>query len=138
MDAIDPKYIIAEIAARHGVKIDAKDPMMAVVTLNELVLMQLITPVIERIKAAGPEFEEAARRTQRLAGKALAESVMEAAFVLRTEIQNDIEGARLNASKLILELNEAHNRDSLFRLVALSLMCAVIIFALGFWIGWKL
>jgi hypothetical protein len=138
MDAIDPKYIIAEIAARHGVKIDAKDPMMAVVTLNELVLMQLITPVIERIKAAGPEFEEAARRTQRLAGKALAESVMEAAFVLRTEIQNDIEGARLNASKLILELNEAHNRNSLFRLVALSLMCAVIIFALGFWIGWKL
>jgi hypothetical protein len=30
MDTIDPKYLIAEVAARHGVKIDAKDPVMAI------------------------------------------------------------------------------------------------------------
>ena len=42
MDALDPKKIVAEVAARHGIKIDAKDPMMAVVTLNELALMQFI------------------------------------------------------------------------------------------------
>src|SRR2546422_2052751 len=97
MDALDPKTIIAEVAARHGIKLDAKDPMMAVVTLNELALMQFITPVIERIEAVGPEFEEAGRRTQRRAGKALADEVRQAAAVLRAEIQNDIERARLNA-----------------------------------------
>ena len=52
MNALDPKRIIAEIAARHGIKLDAKDPMMAVVTLNELALVQFMTPMVERIEAA--------------------------------------------------------------------------------------
>jgi hypothetical protein len=30
MDTIDPKYLIAKVAARHGVKIDARDPVMAI------------------------------------------------------------------------------------------------------------
>jgi len=40
--------MLAEVVARHGIKIDANDPMMAVVTMNELAMAQLINPVIER------------------------------------------------------------------------------------------
>jgi len=138
MNTIDPNYIIAEVAARHGVKIDAKDPMMAVVTLNELALMQFTTPVVERIEDAERRFEKAAERLQERAGGVLTREVERAAAVLRAEIQTDIEDAQLHAGKMVLDLNEAHKRDTLYRLVALSLTCAAIIFLLGVWIGWKL
>jgi hypothetical protein len=138
METFDPKYFIAEVAARHGVIIDAKDPMMAVVTLNELALMQFTTPVVERIEGVERRFEKAAERLQQLAGGLLAREVTKATVVLRAEIQTDIEDARLNARQLVLELTNAHKRDTLYRLVTLSLTCAVIIFALGFWIGCKL
>jgi hypothetical protein len=138
MDALDPRKIVAEVAARHGIKIDAKDPMLAVVTLNELALTQFTTPVVERIEDAERRFEKAAERLQECAGGVLTREVERAAIVLRAEIQTDIEDARLNAGKMVLELNEAHKRHTLYRLVATSLTCAVIIFLLGVWIGWKL
>jgi hypothetical protein len=138
MDALDPRKIVAEVAARHGIKIDAKDPMLAVVTLNELALTQFTTPVVERIEDAERRFEKAAERLQERAGGVLTRQVERAASVLRAEIQTDIEDARLNAGKMVLELNEAHKRHALYRLVATSLTCAVIIFLLGVWIGWKL
>jgi len=138
MDALDPKKIVAEVVARHGIKIDAKDPMMAVVTLNELALMQFTTPVVERIEDAERRFEKAAERLQERAGGVLTRQVERAASVFRAEIQTDIEDARLNADKMVIELNEAHKRHTLYRLVAVSLTCAVIIFLLGVWIGWKL
>jgi hypothetical protein len=135
MNALDPKRIIAEVAARHGIKLDAKDPMMAVVTLNELALMKFMTPMVERIEAAGGQFEEAYIRTQRRAGKAISEEAREAVSVLRAEIQSDIEGARLNARELVLEVHQANKRGIMVRWVAVSLICALILFVLGFWTG---
>jgi len=111
---------------------------MAVVTLNELALMQFTTPVVDRIEDAERRFEKAAKRLQERAGGVLIREVERAAGALRAEIQTDIEDAQLNARKMVLDLNEAHKRDTLYRLVALSLTCAVIIFLLGVWIGWKL
>ena len=135
MDALDPRKIVAEVAARHGIKIDAKDPMLAIVTLNELALMQFTTPVVERIEDAERRFEKVAERLQERAGGVLTRQVERVASVLRAEIQTDIEDARLNAGKMVLELHDANKRHTLYRLVALSLTCAVIIFLLGVWIG---
>ena len=135
---IDSKRMIAEVVARHGIKIDVKDPMMAVMTMNELAMAQLIDPVIERIEAVGPAFEQAILRVHRLAGEALSQDVRKAAAILRAEIQTDVKNARLNASQLVTELNEAHKRGALLRLAAITMTCAVIIFFLGFWVGWKL
>ena len=135
MNALDPKRIIAEVAARHGIKLDAKDPMMAVVTLNELALMHFITPTVERIEAAGGQFEEAYIKTQRRAGKAIAEEARDAAAVLRAEIQTDIESARLNTRELVLEVHRANKRGIMLRWVGVSLICALMLFVLGFWTG---
>ena len=95
---IDPKYMIGEVAARHGIKIDAKDPIMAVVTLNELAMMQYTASVEERIEGAGKQFERAASRLQELAASVLADEVGKAGIALRSEIQTDIHDARLNAN----------------------------------------
>jgi hypothetical protein len=69
--------------------------------------------------------------------EALVEEVRQAAAILRAEIQDDVERARANFCKpLVLELNEVRKWTTLFR--AVSLTCAVILFFVGFWIGWKL
>jgi hypothetical protein len=137
MNNIDPKYIIAEVAARHGVKIDADDPMIAIVSLNQLALMELMTPLIESMKLIGSELEESPRMADYRGSEALVEEVRQAAAALRAEIQNDVERARANFYKsLVLELNEVRRRVT--RLRAVSLICAAIIFSFGFWMGWKL
>jgi hypothetical protein len=69
MNNIDPKYIIAEVAARHGVKIDADDPMMAIVSLNQLALMELMTPLIESMKLIGSELQKSPRMADYRAAK---------------------------------------------------------------------
>jgi hypothetical protein len=135
MDALDPRKIVAEVAARHGIKIDAKDPMMAVVTLIELALMQFITPAVERIKAAGDQFEEAYIKTQRRAGEALVDETRRAVAFLRAEIRGDIKNARLHASELVLEVHRANKRGIVLRWVGVSLICALMLFVLGFWTG---
>ena len=132
---IDPKYVIGEVAARHGIKIDAKDPMMVVVTMNELAMMQMITPVIDRIEAAGPEFEEAYVKTQRRAGLMLSQEVREAASILRAEIQTDIEKARLNASQLILDVQQANRRTIRLIWRAVFLIFSMVFFLFGCWIA---
>jgi len=135
---IDPKYVIGEVAARHGIRIDAKDPMMAVVTMNELAMMQMITPVIDRIEAAGPEFEEAYVKTQRRAGLMLSQEVREAASILRAEIQTDIEKARLNASQLILDVQGANKRTLKLVWFAMSMIFAmVVILTLDMMVRWR-
>jgi hypothetical protein len=137
MDTIDMKYIIAEVAACHGVKIDADDPMIAIVSLNQLALMDLMTPLIESMKLIGSELEESPRMADYRRSEAQVEEVRQAAAALRAEIQNNVERARANFYKsLVLELNEVRRRVT--RLRAVSLICAAIIFSFGFWMGWKL
>jgi len=135
---IDPKYVIGEVAARHGIKIDAKDPMMAVVTMNELAMMQMITPVIDRIEAAGPAFEQSYLKTQCRAGLALSHEVRQAAAILRKEIQSDIEKARLNACQLILDVQEA-NKQTLKPVwfVITMIFAMVVILAADVMVRWR-
>ena len=87
--------------------------------------------MLERIEAVVPEFEEAGRKTQRRAGKAIAEDAWEAGSILRTQIQKDIESARLNARELVNEVHRANKRSIRIRWVAVSLICIVVFFLLG-------
>ncbi len=74
-------------------------------------------------------------RTQWRAGKAISQEAREAVSGLRAEIQSDIEGARLNARELVLEVHQANKRGIMVRWVAVSLICALILFVLSFRTG---
>ena len=50
MTPSDLKRIAAEVSVQHGIRIDADDPMMAVVTLNRLVFEQAVAEVLERVQ----------------------------------------------------------------------------------------
>ena len=71
----DLKRIAAEVSIQHGIRLDADDPMMAVVTLNRLVFEQAVADVLERVQLAVRDFEAAADKVQVRAGGVLAQEV---------------------------------------------------------------
>jgi hypothetical protein len=74
MPPLDLKELAAKVSVEHGIRVDPDDPIMAVVTLNRLVLEQATNEIVEEVRAATREFEHAAEGVQVQAG----------AFLVRT------------------------------------------------------
>jgi hypothetical protein len=68
MATIDVKRLAAEISVMHGIRLDSDDPIMAVVTLNQLVFEQSVSVVVDRVASAVRELEQAADKVQARAG----------------------------------------------------------------------
>lgn len=72
---MDMNRLMAEAVARHGVKMDANDPAMVIVTLNQLMLEEAVRGVADEIREAAKEFEAAGERIQKGVGVAVAQSL---------------------------------------------------------------
>ena len=72
---MDINRLMAEAIARHGVKLDAGDPAMVIVTLNRLMLEDAVHEVADEIRKAASEFEAAGLRLQKGVGTALAREI---------------------------------------------------------------
>ncbi|MBN9657147.1 MAG: hypothetical protein J0H49_03160 [Acidobacteria bacterium] len=72
---MDINRLMAEAIARHGVKLDATDPAMVIVTLNRLMLEDAVHEVADEIRKAANEIEAAGERLQKGVGTALAREV---------------------------------------------------------------
>ena len=72
---MDINRLMAEAIARHGVKLDAGDPAMVIVTLNRLMLEDAVHEVADEIRKAASEFEAAGERLQKGVGVAVAREV---------------------------------------------------------------
>jgi len=72
---MDINRLMAEAIARHGVKLDAADPAMVIVTLNRLMLEDAVHEVADEIRKAASEFEAAGQRLQKGVGTALAREI---------------------------------------------------------------
>jgi hypothetical protein len=72
---MDINRLMAEAIARHGVKLDATDPAMVIVTLNRLMLEDAVHEVADEIRKAADEIEAAGERLQKGVGTALAREV---------------------------------------------------------------
>jgi hypothetical protein len=75
---MDINRLMAEAVARHGVKLDANDPAMVVVTLNRLMLEEAVRGVADEIRKAVTEFDAAGERMQKGVGVAVAREVARA------------------------------------------------------------
>lgn len=132
---IDLKRLAAEVSVQHGIRVDPDDPMMAVVTLNRLVFEQAVDQVLERIQTSVRDFETAADKVQVRAGAVLAQEVRDSGVVMRQEI-----------GKLLTDFRrvEPEGQNGIagggsgkqWLLKGLSL--ALVLFALGIWVGTKL
>jgi hypothetical protein len=132
-DMIDVRRLIAEVAARNGIRVEPDDPAFALVTLNQLVLEDFITRMDERIRLGIAEFMDAVHKTEARAGKILGAEVREAAAELREELQRDAEAARIGALEIVRELHRQHTRVALLRSGA-TIVLVVATLAAGFWL----
>lgn len=75
---MDINRLMAEAVVRHGVKVDANDPAMVIVTLNRLMLEEAVRGVADEIRRAAKEFDAAGERMQKGVGVAVAREVARA------------------------------------------------------------
>ena len=123
---------------QHGIRIDADDPMMAVVTLNRLVFEQAVDQVLGRVQSAVRDFETATEKVQVRAGGVLAQEVRECAATLREEIiKRLLEPGDSSISKSRAPTTSASAVARTAWLVA-GLSLALMLFAFGIWLGTKL
>lgn len=135
MDSAEIKRLAAEVSIQHGIRVDPDDPMMAVVTLNRLMLESAINDALRSIRAATEEFNCAAERLQIRAGSVLAQEVRESVVAVRSELQKDIENARVKACELIDELHRGQSRPSSIQGKLLRGIAGAALFAAGLLVG---
>ena len=88
---LDTKRLIAEVAARNGIRVDPDDPAFALVTLVQLVLEESSRQITDDMRASIAEFERSVQRVETRAGKALAERVKEAAHEFTVQLQQRLD-----------------------------------------------
>jgi hypothetical protein len=133
--ALDLKRITAEVAARHGMLVSPDDPAMLLVTMNELVLEQVIGNIETRMEDIVSDTEAVLRSAQQEATGSIEKEARKAGSAVREEIQKDIEAGRLHARELIVELNRAYSRSTVRRWVAFGVIAASGLLVLGISLG---
>jgi len=132
---LDLKRITAEVAARHGMLVRQDDPAMLLVTMNEVVLQQVVGSLEARTEKIVAGMEAGLRSAQRQAMGSIEKKARKAGIAVREEIQKDIDAGRLHARELIVELNRAYSRSAVRRWVAVGVIVASGLLALGVGLG---
>jgi hypothetical protein len=135
VDPSEIKRLAAEVSVQHGIRVDPDDPIMAVVTLNRLMLERVIANAVNLIGEATEEFNRATERVQIRAGSVVAQEVRDAVASIRAEIHKDIESARLNARELINELHQTQLRSRRWWGLVFGLSAGAGLFAAGVFAG---
>ena len=133
--ALDLKRITAEVAARHGMLLRPDDPAMLLVTMNEVVLEQVIEGIEARAEEMIAGIETAFRSAQRESLGSVEREARKAGIAVREEIQKDIDAGRLHARELIVELNRAYTRVAVRRWVSIGVAAASGLLVLGVGLG---
>ena len=72
---LDVKRLISEVASRNGIRLDEDDPAFCLVTINQIVLEETAEKIVEDVRTATREFEQAAERLHRRSGVIIAEQI---------------------------------------------------------------
>jgi hypothetical protein len=132
---LDLKRITAEVASRHGMLLRPDDPAMLLVTMNEVVLQQVIGSIEARTEEIVAGMEAGFRSAQREALGSVEREARKAGVAVREEIQKDIDAGRLHARELIVELNHTYTRSAVRRWVAIGVVAASGLVMLGVGLG---
>jgi CHASE3 domain sensor protein len=127
----DVQRLIAEVAARHKLLLRPDDAAFAIVTMNRLVLEESLETVHTRIIEELSTFENAAQKVQTRAGVALAADVRQAAAAIRAEIQQDVETARLQATKLVQQVDATYRRPLSAQRFTIMALAGLLLFFCG-------
>jgi hypothetical protein len=135
MRQLDLKELAAKVSVEHGIRVDLDDPIMAVVTLNRLVLEQAANEVVGKVRSATREFEQAAERVQLRAGALVAQRVRDCVAVFRQELQKDHGVAFPQAPERAGSAGRSREIRFVPRWVAVGLLSGAMLFGAGVWLG---
>ena len=132
---LDTKRLIAEVAARNGIRIDPDDPAFALVTLVQLVLEESSHQITDGVRASIAEFERSIQKVETRAGKVLAERVKEAAQDFSVQLLQTLDQSRPNGAKTAAPAQQSHRKPGVYWSVVIVSAVAIVVFTVGVWIG---
>ncbi len=132
---LDKDRVIAEVAARNGIRIEANDPLFAVMTITQLALEDAARDLRDRMHELLSEFEPNVRAVEGRAGRALGRQANEYGAALKREIRAELRAAELQAREIVKRVDRAHERPNVVMWASIGLLCAVALFCSGVWFG---
>lgn len=135
MASVDTKKLTSEVAARHGLMIRDDDPAMALVTMSEIVLDQVLERAEIRLQALLSEAETGQKKLQQEALGWVQDEICHAGGALRVQLQRDMDGGRLQAKELVVQLSQIYARSAVRRWVAVGIASGLILLLLGVTLG---
>ena len=138
MGSVDAKRLTAEVAARHGLLIREDDPAMALVTMSEIVLEEVLERAEARLRAVVAEAEARQKRLQQEALAWVQEEIGHAGGALRAQVLRDIDSGRLQARELVIQLSQVYSRSAVRRWVAIGIVSGLILVVIGVGLGLEL
>ena len=138
MRSVDTKRLSAEVAARHGLLIREDDPAMALVTMSEIVLEHVLKDAEIGLRAVLSEAEKSQKRSQQETLVWVQEEMGRAGSALRAQLQRDIDGGRLHARELVVQLSQVYARSAVRRWVALGIVSGLLLLLIGVGFGLEL
>jgi hypothetical protein len=133
--SFDVERLIAEVASRHRLLLKPDDAAFALVTMNRLVLEESLEAIHCRVLEDLALFQTAAQKAQNRAEAVLAAEVRDSAAGIRGELRRDIQDARLQASKIVQQVNDAYQKPMSDQKFTLVTFAAVLLIVLGIILG---
>jgi hypothetical protein len=133
--SMDTKKLTSEVAARHGLLIRDDDPAMALVTMSEIVLQQVLERAEVRLRALLSEAEIGQKRLQQEGLVWVQDEIVHVGGVLRVQLQRDIDAGRIQAKELVVQLSQVYTRSAVRRWIALGIVSGLVLLLLGLGLG---
>lgn len=138
MVSVDAKRLSGEVAARHGLLIREDDPAMALVTMSEIVLEQVLKEAEVRLRGILSEAEKTQKKSQQDVLVWVQEEIGRAGSALRVQLQRDIDAGRLQARELVVQLSQVYSRSAVRRWVAMGIVSGLLLVLIGVGLGLEL
>jgi len=111
---------------------------MALVTMSEIVLEQVLSEAELRLRGLLSEAEKGQKRSQQETLVWVQEEMGRAGSALRTQLQRDIDAGRLQARELVVQLSQVYARSAVRRWVALGIVSGLLLILIGVGLGLEL
>jgi alpha-ketoglutarate-dependent taurine dioxygenase len=126
---LDVKRLIGEVAAQHGIRLDADDPAFALVTLNQLVLEETAQRLRSELAATVTQLADSFSKAEQRAGKVLAQEIRAAASEIREEL------TRADDTPDRTDVNGGVNWLNRLLWISVGLLSGLALFVVGFVVG---
>jgi hypothetical protein len=128
----DVKRLIAEVAARNGIRIEPEDPAFCLVTLNQLILEEAGRDVADEIRTATKHLQESVKTVEGRVGVILARELKQTLSALRSQADREPR-SRFELRKT--NVRSSTNVRSRMAYAAISILIASLIFGCGVLVG---